>query len=251
MFPYDPKLLEAVSRPPSSIAEVMATMQAIDAVCADGDGLKWFNWLYLQVTSAVEQRVGQGGFHDLPWLAELDVQFARLYFGALGSYLAGKGAPGCWSAMFARRNQALVARIQFAMAGINAHINHDLALAIDATCKATGTVPAHGSVQYQDYTAVNSTLDGLVEVAKKTLMMRLLGDSLPPVTHLEETMASWNVAAAREAAWVNAEVLWKLAAFPPVWSRCLATLDGMTALAGKALLVPVPVVAAAMAPRLA
>src|SRR3954452_14137397 len=61
MFPYDPKLLEAVSRPPSSIAEVMATMQAIDAVCADGDGLKWFKWLYLQETSAGEQRGGQGG----------------------------------------------------------------------------------------------------------------------------------------------------------------------------------------------
>ena len=45
------------------------------------------------------------------------------------------------AALFARRNQGAVARIQFAMAGINAHINHDLALASDATCQATSTRP--------------------------------------------------------------------------------------------------------------
>jgi hypothetical protein len=244
MFPYDSKLQEAVAQAPQTIPDVMATMQAIDAICADGDGLKWFNWLYLQVTSAVEQRVAQGGFHDLKWLAELDVQFAKLYFGALGSWLSGKGAPGCWTALFERRAQASIARIQFALAGINAHINHDLAIALVATCQATGTAPTYGSVQYQDYTAVNGTLDGLVDLAKKTLMVRLLGDALPPVSHLEDTVASWNVEAAREAAWVNAEVLWTLRSFPGMRSRYLARLDGITALAGKALLVPVPAVAA-------
>jgi hypothetical protein len=48
----------------------------------DGDGLKWFNWLYLQVTQAVEARVASGGFADPAWLAQLDVQFAHLYFSA-------------------------------------------------------------------------------------------------------------------------------------------------------------------------
>jgi hypothetical protein len=243
MFPYDSKLQEAVAQAPATIPDVMATMNAIDALCVDGDGLKWFNWLYLQVTNSVETRVGQGGFHDLKWLAELDVQFAKLYFGALGSYLAGNGAPGCWTALFERRAQTPIARIQFAMAGINAHINHDLAIAIGATCAATGTSPMHGSLQYQDYTGVNSTLDGLVEMAKKTLMVRLLGDDLPPVTHLEDTVASWNVAAAREAAWVNAEVLWTLRPFPGVRSRFLDRMDGITTVAGKTLLVPVPAIA--------
>ena len=244
MFPYDSKLQEAVAQTPATIPEVMATMQAIDAVCVDGDGLKWFNWLYLQVTSAVESRVGQGGFHDLKWLAELDVQFAKLYFAALGSYLAGKGAPGCWMALFDRRAQTPIARIQFALAGINAHINHDLAIAIGATCVTTGTAPTHECPQYRDYTGVNSTLDGLVELAKQTLMVRLLGDDLPPVSHLEDTVASWNVSAAREAAWVNAEVLWTLRSFPAVRSRYLGRVDGLTAVAGKALLVPVPAVVA-------
>ncbi len=85
MFPYDPALLKVVQSVPNSVAEVLAMMQNIEAICADGDGLKWFNWLYLQVTTAVEARIAAGGFADPAWLAELDVQFARFYFGALES----------------------------------------------------------------------------------------------------------------------------------------------------------------------
>ena len=90
---------------------------------------------------------------------------------------------------------------------------------------------------------MNSTLDGLVELAKRTLMMRLLGDALPLVSRLEDTVAAWNVAAAREAAWVNAEVLWTLRAEEGLSARYLKTLDGITTVAGKTLLVPVPYLA--------
>src|SRR5437588_2524546 len=156
MCPYDPVLLAAVRTPPQSIADVLDTMQTIGATCIDGDGLKWFNWLYLQVTQAVETRVASGGFTHPAWLAELDVQFARLYFGALESALRDQPTPGCWQALFERRNQAAIARIQFALAGINAHINHDLPQAIVATCQVTGTNPEYGGEQYQDYTALNT-----------------------------------------------------------------------------------------------
>jgi hypothetical protein len=247
MFPYDPQLRHVLETPPQTIAQVLAAMQTLEDLMVDEDGLKWFNWLYLQVTQAVEERVGQGGFEDPRWLAELDVQFARLYFDALAAWLDGRPTPGSWAALFARRQQGAVARIQFALAGINAHINHDLALAIDATCKVTCTEPAPETKQYRDYTGVNGTLDGLVELAKRTLMVRLAGDALPAMSHLEDTLAAWNVAAAREAAWVNAEVLWRLRATPALWSRYLDMLDGVTTVAGKALLVPVPIVKAVTA----
>jgi len=91
-----------------------------------------------------------------------------------------------------------VARIQFALAGMNAHINHDLPEAIVATCKAMNTVPQHGTWQYHDYTATNSTLNGLIDTAKKALRVRLLGDPLPPISHLEDTIAAWSLATARE-----------------------------------------------------
>jgi hypothetical protein len=240
MFPYDPALALAVQATPQSIPGVLQTMKTIDATCGDGDGLKWFNWLYLQVTTAVEARINGGGFADGAWLAELDVQFARFYFSALGNSLAGLPCPGCWRILFSSRNQPSVARIQFALAGINAHINHDLPEAIAATCQVRATVPQHGTAQYNDYTALNTTLDSLIETAKQALLVRLLGDPLPPVSHLEDTLAAWKVQAAREKAWVNAELLWRLKGSPGLAAGFMDTLDGLTTVAGKTLLVPVP-----------
>ncbi|MGA3242584.1 MAG: DUF5995 family protein [Bryobacteraceae bacterium] len=240
MFPYDPTLLAAVQTPPQTVADVLHTMQTIESTCMDGDGLKWFNWLYLQVTQAVEARVVSGGFTDPDRLAALDVQFARLYFGAMESALSGQPTPGCWEALFQRRNQASIARIQFALAGINAHINHDLPLAIVATSQAASTTPQHGSEQYNDYTALNTTLDSLIASAEQTLHVRLLGDALPPVSHLEDTIAAFSVSAAREAAWNNAELLWHLRAEPSFSAAFMNTLDGLTTVAGKSLLAPVP-----------
>src|SRR5579863_2550218 len=148
MFPYDPVLLAAVQAAPQSIADVLKTLQTIDSTCVDGDGLKWFNWLYLEVTRAVEARVTAGGFADPAWLAALDVQFARLYVDALESFLSGEPAADCWRILFEARDRTALARIQFALAGINAHINHDLAEAIVATCQSTDTNPESGGTQY-------------------------------------------------------------------------------------------------------
>jgi hypothetical protein len=240
MFPYDAALLAAVQTDPQSIPDVVQSLQTIDATCVDGDGLKWFNWLYLQVTQAVETRIAAGGFTDPAWLAQLDVQFARLYFSALKSWLSGEAAATCWQVLFNARNQAATARIQFALAGINAHINHDLPEAIVATCQVTGTTPDPRAAHYNDYTALNSTLDGLVESAKRTLHVRLLGGALPPVSRLEDTIAAWNVSAARKSAWQNAEHLWPLRGIPLLEASFLDMLDGLTTVIGKVLLVPVP-----------
>jgi hypothetical protein len=239
VFPYDPTLLATVGTPPQTIADVLHILLTIDATCADGDGLKWFNWLYLQVTLAVETRVAAGGFSDPPWLADLDVQFARLYFSALQSALSGQATPDCWHVLFSSRSQAAIARIQFALAGINAHINHDLPEAIVSTCQAIGTTPDRGT-HYNDYTALNTTLDGIVESAKLTLHVRLLGDALPPVSQLEDTLAAWSVSAARESAWQNAEHLWQFRAVPALTASLMDMLDGFTTVIGKTLLVPVP-----------
>ena len=244
MFPYDPILLDAVETSPQSIAEVIQIMQTIAATCVDGDGLKWFNELYLQVTQAVQTRVqlpsrSPGTLQDAAWIATLDVQFAKFYFAALRTSLSGDQTPGCWQTFFNRRNQTELARIQFALAGVNAHIDHDLPQAIVATCKAMGIVPAESSISYTDYTALNTTLDGLIETAKKELHVRLLGDALPPVGPLEDSLAAWGVAAARETAWTNAEILWHLAPATLAEDGFLDGLSDLTTLASETLLMPV------------
>jgi hypothetical protein len=240
MFPYDAALAAAVRTPPATVADVLRIMRTIDSTCADGDGLKWFNWLYLQVTAAVESRIAAVGFSDPAWLGALDVQFARLYFNALGAFLSGASCPGCWQILFVCRDKSRIARIQFALAGINAHINHDLPEALVNTAAITNVAPQRPSPQYDDYTALNSTFDSLMTAAKQTLHVRLLGDPLPPVSNLEDTIAAWNVQVARAQAWTNAELLWHLRDAPVFAGQFMETLDGLDTVAGKALLVPVP-----------
>jgi hypothetical protein len=78
------------------------------------------------------------------------------------------------------------------------------------------------------------------------LHVRLLGDALPPVSHLEDTIAAWSVSSAREAAWNNAELLWHLQAEPLLSATFMDTIDGFTTVAGKALLAPVTLVSCKM-----
>jgi Family of unknown function (DUF5995) len=87
---------------------------------------------------------------------------------------------------------------------------------------------------------VNTTLDSPIESAKQTLHVRLLGDALPPASHLEDLVAAWAMGRARETAWSNAEVLWHLRQEPPLDSRLMGALDGLTTVTNKALLIPVP-----------
>jgi hypothetical protein len=245
MFPYDSDLLAVVETTPQTIADVVKMLETFQGICADGDGLKWFNGLYLEVTQAVQARVAAAGFGDPQWIAVLDVRFARFYFAAVQSALKatpvpGAGAPGCWQALLDARNQTAIARIQFALAGMNAHINYDLPQAVVDVCQTTGIAPQHGTKQYNDFTMLNATLDQLIESAKQTLHVRLLGDALPPVSRLENTLAAWSVSSAREAAWNNAELLAHLKDAPLVSGTFIDTLDGLTAVTSKALLVPVP-----------
>jgi hypothetical protein len=244
MFPYDASLVAAASASPQTVADVVKILENIQDLCIDGDGLKWFNGLYLQVTQAVEARcqlsgTASGRLSDPAWIAALDVRFAGFYLNAVKSALTEASTPGCWQALFAVRNVPTIARIQFAFAGMNAHINHDLPQAVLGICQATREAPKHGTEHYNDYTAIDTTLDSLVNEAKQALHVGLLGDALPPVGRLEDTLAAWDVSAAREAAWNNAELLWNLAHVPAVAATFIDTLDGLTTVAGKALLVPV------------
>jgi len=238
MFPYDPQIVTAVQAAPKTIPGVLQVLTTIDATCQDGDGLKWFNRLYLTVTQAVEDKVNAGGVNDPAWLAELDIQFAALYFNAANAALTGGPCPGSWQAMFSRRDQTEISRIQFALAGMNAHINHDLPFAIIATCRDRNIVPQHGTPQYADYTAINATLDGLIDTAKKELNFRLLGAPMPAVSHLEDLIASWNLADFREGAWVNSEIIWRDSALAAAILE--GALEKVTSFASEALLVPVP-----------
>ena len=227
-------LASIASAPLKTISDVIEAFSAIEEFLPDGDGLKWFNWLYLQVTRVVDGSIGAGQWNSSEWLTRLDVVFAGLYLDALA-----ETAPKCWQVLLDARNDARLARIQFALAGMNAHIDHDLSIAVTQTCREFAIAPVHLSPQYQDYCRVNDLLDGLVEAAKKELLVGLLGGPLPCLQLVENLAASWGLRGTREVAWTNAELLWHAQSIPGLADRFLDGLDNTTALAGRGLLAPV------------
>jgi uncharacterized protein DUF5995 len=104
-----------------TIGDVIARMEAIDASLPRKDGVAYFNRLYLQVTKAVLAASEQTTFEDPQFLDRLDVVFAALYFDAEATISTGAPCPVAWRPLVEQRGEAR-APIQFALAGMNAHI---------------------------------------------------------------------------------------------------------------------------------
>ncbi len=239
-------MLESVltGRPARSVAEVLALMHAIDAALPDDDGVKWFNRLYLRVTAAVAAELAVAGTApsgDDDFLARLDVEFANLYFDAAAAGdRTPRLAPPAWRPLFECRRQPL-ARLQFALAGMNAHINRDLPEALSRTYAGLGGAPRRGDARHAAYVAVNDVLARVEETAKAEL---LVNDALVHLDQqageIDDRLAMWKVGAARDAAWTHFEVLWALRALPVLRTDFFAKLDRMTGFAGRGLLAPLP-----------
>ncbi|MGB6570836.1 MAG: DUF5995 family protein, partial [Trebonia sp.] len=127
--------------PVASVAEAIARMEAIDAALPAADGVACFNRMYLAVIQEVNSRISAGFFADPVFMAQLDVTFANLYFTAAGALGDLAAVPLAWLPLAERRDMAGIEPIQFALAGMNAHINHDLPLALVRTCAALATSP--------------------------------------------------------------------------------------------------------------
>lgn len=224
--------------PVTSIDQALAIMQAIDGDLPDDDGVKWFNRLYLRVTVSVGAAVGEAQFRDPAFLARLDVVFANLYFSALAAGLTGiESAPAAWRPLLRARHSRGIARIQFALAGMNAHINRDLPDGIVQSFRELGGDPITDQVREQDFESVNGLLEQVEQEVKTAFsvgpvaIVDRLGGSV------DDTMAMWNVRAARSAAWTNAQVLWGLRGLPLLRDRFFNRLDGLVGMTGRGLLL--------------
>lgn len=235
----DQQLLQILRAPaPTTIPDVIAIMQAIDGVLVSGDGLKWFNMLYLKVTQQVDTQPPAGGWESPLWLTRLDVVFANMYFSALTNWLGNPGdIPSSWKALFEARFTAGIDRIQFALAGINAHINHDLALALLQTDSEMNVVPPKNSPQHDDFERVNGILEAVLPQALQYLATGIVGELAQDTGKIGRFLAFWNVRAARDLAWDFADHLRPLSGVAR--DVALATQDQVTGVLGRSLLLQV------------
>jgi Family of unknown function (DUF5995) len=221
----------------STIAEVIARMQAIDASLGRKDGVAIFDRLYLAVTRAVDTASAGTEFENPRFIERLDVVFAGLYFAAEATIASGGSCPVAWRPLVETRSQPREP-IQFALAGMTAHINHDLPIAVVTTCEELGLVPDDDSAVHRDYQRVDgllATVETQVSAWFDTGMIADIEDVTPKKT--DEAIAMWSIADARDVAWGHAKLLWHLREIAPLRDGYLDVLARATELAARAMLV--------------
>jgi Family of unknown function (DUF5995) len=216
-----------------TVDEVIARMEAIVAPLRAGDGVCCFTRLYLDVTQAVQAQLARTSFADPEFLSQLDVVFAGLFFDALEA----PKPPHAWAPLLEARGRRGIAPLQFALAGMNAHINRDLPVALVTCWREYGIKPdAHG-----DFERVNSLLEQVEAREKERYLggpLRLVDRLVHRFDRIDDVLAMWNVRRARDAAWTNAQALWALRDDAPLADAYLATLDRTVGFAGRGLLQP-------------
>jgi len=227
-------------RLPGSVGGVLALMHALEQAMPRRDGVRAFLTLYRAVTEDVHALVGPvGDYGDPRFVRWLDVVFAGLFFRALRDTTRRPGAvPRAWEPLFEARGSRKVAPLQFALAGMNAHINRDLPLALVQTWKARKIEPSRRSVQYEDFTRINVLLEQTEDRVKAELLTGALGHVDRSLGRADDAVAMWKVSKARECAWINAETLWALRGSPPAAREHALALDRLVGLAGRGLLRP-------------
>jgi hypothetical protein len=228
--------------PPAHIKGVIDRLRTIEASAPPSDGVVCFARLYREVTEDVNAELGQEGFADARFLETLDVRFAGLFFSALDSYGRDRAeTPSAWVPLFAERGRRGIAPLQFALAGMNAHINRDLPVALNATCRELGLDLRAAAREHADFERVDPLLAQVEARVKSSYLTGWLAwvDRLVHRLHrIDDVLAMWDVDRARDAAWTNAQGLWALAGEPSLAGDYLVALDRMVGLASRGLLIP-------------
>lgn len=227
-------------RPPTSVDDVVARLREIDAELPHDDGAAVFNRMYLTVTERIAAILAGAAaeaatFQDPVTMSELDVRFANLWLTAYEAAAAPGTVPSAWRPLFEARGGGRFP-VQYAIAGMNTHIEHDLPIAVVDTCQARGLEPPDIRA---DYLAVNKVLAQVEAGIRRSFLdavKREVDDRVGGVVHL---ISSWDIEKARDLSWVTAETLWELRRTSRLHDRFLDSLGHTVGMTSRALLTPV------------
>jgi len=225
-----------VGPPVASVADAIVRMQQIEAALPARDGIACFNRMYLEVTQQVEQRISQGFFADPNFMGSFDVAFANIYFAATDALVNQPSQiPAAWQPLFEARSNPDVYPIQFALAGMNAHINHDLPIALVETCTRLQTSPDAGD-HHADYQKVDVLLDAVEQSVRESFESSVVLEADRHARSVLDLIGNWSITAARDVAWGTALALWQSRDVPAVEDLLMRSLARTVAMASRCLL---------------
>jgi hypothetical protein len=192
----------------------IATVAAALSPLGEKDGMACFARLYRQITKDVLASYDNGSlFRCGRFIIELDIAFAQRYLNAILRHgTAGQEAPGCWELLFERRQEPDTEEWRFAAAGVNAHVNFDLAFALlDVWEKFPDAPFGTTEAQYADYRAINTiferNMDSLCEDFDAPWADVGGHDSI--FDRAGNVLGDLLVVGTRDLAWTFAERMWR------------------------------------------
>lgn len=226
--------------PPTSVDEVVARLRTIDAELPSDDGAAVFNRMYLTVTERIAEILAgpetvATRFLDPATMAVLDVRFANLWLTAYDAAASGGTVPHAWRPLFEARAGGRLP-VQYAIAGMNSHIEHDLPIAVVETCRSRRLDPGD---MHRDYETVNEVLAQVESGIRRSFLStvgREVDDRVGAVVHLLNT---WDIDKARDLSWITAETLWELRRTSLLRARFLESLGHSVGMTSRALLIPI------------
>jgi Family of unknown function (DUF5995) len=162
------------------------------------DGVSSFNFMYLTVTD----RVGSiGDFEHPAFVERLGVVFAEYYLMAYRASVEHKYVSKAWEPLFERRGKRGIAPLQFAIAGMNAHINNDLAWALIQVWDELELGPEEAGPAYRDFVRINDVLAHVHDEVRQRLQSRFLRWLDRALGEVDDRVAGFSVGVARGKAW--------------------------------------------------
>ena len=234
--------------PAGEVGSIVERLRALVAGLPAQDGVAVFGGVYLTVTEAVATHLAAGDvFADPAAVARLDVLFADRFLTAVDAAAAPAPAPApapastaararpaaCWRPLLELRRHPGILPVQFALSGINAHVEHDLPLALLDTCAVLGCAPDDLSADFHRVNDVLAQVEAQVRERLAPAPAELEPDG--PLLHL---LSSWSIDAARDAAWASTLTLWELRERPVALAAASGALDDGTGLVCRCLLTP-------------
>jgi len=202
----DAERFAEAERIPEVLRRLAATqVEAEKHPLAHRDGLACFNHLYTVITGQVQDDYLAGKFASGDFITRLDVMFANRYLGAVDAEITS--APSPWRCLLERRSDRWVSPLAFAVVGVSAHVNFDLAFAVVETGVQMGQLDL---VDHNDYQHLNAIffremhkLRHDYEDGTERWLERTFG-----LTRIENLLGDAVVVIARYLAWNKAKRLW-------------------------------------------
>jgi hypothetical protein len=199
-----------------------------------GSPMVFFPAVYRATTARVQAGIQQGTFVDGARMGRLVTAFANRYLVALGAAPVQDGSSGrAWQVAFEAAARPYTMILQHVLAGMNAHINFDLPLAVIEVASGGNIAELEA-----DFNAINDILTALLDPVQEVVngfspLLNIL-DKVGGRT--DEALVTFSIGTARAEAWHEATRLAGESAEQR--KRSVLSLDRRVALLGRSIIVP-------------